>query len=177
MAAGSSLLLLDYRGYGKSEGKPSERGLYADAAAAYAFLQSNGYEANQIILHGESLGTAVAVDLAIQQPCAGVVLEAPLASVSKMAAQVLPGLGPLLVKGFDTERKIARLHAPLLILHGDRDEVVPFAQGQAVFAAAPEPKQFWRVIGAHHNDLLHATGTAYPERLREFYEQVRRNSD
>jgi fermentation-respiration switch protein FrsA (DUF1100 family) len=167
--AGSPVLLLDYRGYGKSEGKPSEAGVYADADAGYQSLVDAGYRPNRIIIHGESLGTAVAVDLAVRKQCAGVVLEAPLQSVRKMAGTVLPVVGPLLVHGFDTHSKIANLHAPLLVIHGDEDETVPFTQGMAVFAAAPQPKTFWRVEGGHHNDLVEVTRSSYPEHLRQFY--------
>ena len=170
--AGSSVLLLDYRGYGKSEGHPSEAGVYADANAAYDSVIAAGYPPARIILHGESLGTAVAVDVAIRKKCGGVILEAPLESARKMAGAVLPLLGPLIARGFDTKSKIGHLSAPLLIIHGDRDEVVPYLQGQAVFNAAPEPKSFWTVHGAHHNDLLETAGPAYIERLRSFYATV-----
>src|SRR6185436_11545949 len=96
-AAGSALLILDYRGYGKSEGKPSESGLYADADAAYQWVIDKGYAAKQIVIHGESLGSAVAVDLASRKPCAGVVLEAPFNSAGQVAASVLPLVGPLVM--------------------------------------------------------------------------------
>lgn len=172
--AGSSVLLLDYRGYGKSEGRPSEAGVYADADAAYQALVNAGYTPDRIILHGESLGTAVAVDLAVRKQCAGVVLEAPLESVRKMAGTVLPWVGPLLVHGFDTHRKIPNLQAPLLVIHGDEDETVPFTQGMAVFSAAPQPKSFWRVEGGHHNDLIEISRDSYPRHLREFYSTLAR---
>lgn len=170
--AGSSLLLVDYRGYGRSEGTPGEDGLYADADAAYGSLLASGYQPHQIVLHGESLGTAVAVELAVRRGCGGVVLESPLRSVGRIAGGILPFVGPLLVGGFDTESRIARLRAPLLVIHGNRDEVVPFSHGKAVFAAAPEPKWFWEVPGGNHNDLLYAAGAAYEERLREFYAKL-----
>src|SRR5690349_15528544 len=94
-AAGSSLLIIDYRGYGKSEGRPSEQGVYRDADAAYEWLTGEGYAPRQIVAHGESLGTAVAVDLAARKPCAGVVLEMPFNSAARVAAGILPLLGPL----------------------------------------------------------------------------------
>ena len=174
LLAGSAFLVLDYRGYGKSDGRPSERGLSQDADSAYAELERLGYEPNQIVLQGESLGTAVAVDLATRKRCAGIVLESPLTSLSAMAGAVLPVLGPLLAHGFDTRNRIARVHAPLLVIHGDADEIIPFSQGQAVFRAANEPKSFWRVAGAHHNDLLPTAGPEYAERLRRFYDGIAR---
>jgi fermentation-respiration switch protein FrsA (DUF1100 family) len=168
-AAGSSVLALDYRGYGRSDGRPSEKGLYADADAAYEHLKSRG---SPIVIHGESLGSAVAVELACRRPCAGLVLEAPFTSARDVAATVLPGIGPLLVSGFDSKQRIARLRTPLLVLHGDRDEVIPFRLGRALFDAAPEPKTFWTVRGAGHNDLVDAAGLEYRDRLRRFYESL-----
>jgi fermentation-respiration switch protein FrsA (DUF1100 family) len=166
--AGASVLMLDYRGYGRSSGWPTERGLYQDAGDAYRYLLSQGWSADQIIVHGESLGTTVAVDLASRGKCAGVILEAPFPSARAVAARVLPVLGPLLVWGFDAKSKIARLRAPLLVIHGDRDEVIDFALGRELFDAAPEPKQHWTIAGAGHNSILYTAGPAYRERLRKF---------
>jgi uncharacterized protein len=165
-AAGSSVLMLDYRGYGKSEGRPTEHGLYADAEAGYEYLRSLG---KPIVAHGESLGTAVAVDLAAKRPCAGVVLEAPFPSARAMAAKMLPVIGPLLIFSYNSASKIQRVRAPLLFIHGDRDSIVPLELGRALFNAAREPKAFWIVPGADHNDLVEAAGPQYRERLREFY--------
>jgi fermentation-respiration switch protein FrsA (DUF1100 family) len=172
--AGSKLLIIDYRGFGKSEGKPSEEGVYRDADAAYDYLLQQGYEAGQIILHGESLGTAVATDLAARRPAAGVILEAPFTSAGDVAQRVLPLVGPLVVSGFDTRSKILRVGAPVLVIHGDQDETIDFDFGEQVFAAANEPKEFWRVSGAHHNDIIETAGAAvYEARLRSFYEKLR----
>ncbi len=172
-AAGSALLILDYRGYGKSEGRPTEKGLYADAEAGYRRLAGLGYDPRHIVVHGESLGTAVAVDLAARLPCGGVILEAPFTSARDVAARVLPLLGPLVIRSYDSRGKIGRLRAPLLVIHGDRDEVIPFEMGRALFAAAPEPKAFWAVAGAGHNDLAETAGPEYAARLRTFYQGLR----
>src|SRR3954452_24638597 len=94
-AAGSAALVVDYRGYGKSEGKPSEQGLYADAQAAYQEIAKLGYGSKQIVIHGESLGSAVATNLGARVSCAGLILESPFASLSAMASKVLPIIGPL----------------------------------------------------------------------------------
>lgn len=166
--AGASVLMLDYRGYGRSDGWPTERGLYQDAEAAYRYLLSKGWTAGQVFLHGESLGTTVAVDLASRLECAGVILEAPFPSARALAARVLPVLGPALVWGFDAKSKIARVRAPLLVMHGDRDEVIDFALGRELFDAAPGPKQHWTIAGAGHNDILRTAGSAYRERLGKF---------
>jgi fermentation-respiration switch protein FrsA (DUF1100 family) len=170
--AGSSILVLDYRGYGKSTGHPDERGLYLDAEAAYEQLVRRGYPPSWIILQGESLGTAVATELASRRQCAGLVLESPFTSLSSMAGVVLPIIGPLVAHGFDTEKKIPQVHVPLLLMHGDADEVIPFSQGEAVYKLANEPKAFWRVAGAHHNDLLDVAGREYVPRLRGFYRSI-----
>jgi fermentation-respiration switch protein FrsA (DUF1100 family) len=171
-AAGSSVLMLDYRGYGKSEGFPSQRGLYADADAAYLYLLDHGYSARHIVLQGESLGTAVAVDLASRKECAGVVLEAAFTSGRDVANTVLPVIGALVFRSFDSRSKIAKIRAPLLFFHGDRDEIIPLKLGRSLFEATPEPKWFIEIPGARHNDLIETAGSSYRERLYEFYRQL-----
>jgi fermentation-respiration switch protein FrsA (DUF1100 family) len=171
-AAGSAVLVLDYRGYGKSQGHPNERGLQLDAEAAYDSVLRLGYEPSRMVIHGESLGSAVAVELASRRPCVGLVLEAPFASLSEMAGKVVPILGPLVVHGYNTKAIIGRIGCPLFVMHGDADEIVPFSQGQVVFAAANEPKHFWRVSSAHHNDLLTVAGDEYIPQLRSFYSSL-----
>ena len=168
-AAGSAVLTLDYRGYGKSQGRPTESGLYADADAAYDYLKTLG---RPIVLHGESLGCAVAVDLAARRPCAALVLEAPFTSARAMAGRVLPVLGPLLIFSYDSVPKIKRIRVPLLVMHGDRDTIVPIEFGRALFDAAPEPKTFWTIPGADHNDILEYAEAEYSQRLRALYESV-----
>ncbi len=169
-AAGSSILMLDYRGYGRSGGWATEKGLYTDAETAYQYLLKTGYRPEQIILHGESIGSAVAIHVASQNPCAGVVLEAPFTSAGDVAATVLPVLGPLLIWSFDSVKRISRVHGPLLFIQGDRDEIIPLRLGQELFAAAPSPKSFWIVEGARHNDILEVAGQRYRQRLRSFYQ-------
>jgi hypothetical protein len=172
VAAGSSVLMLDYRGYGKSEGRPSEQGLYRDSEAGFIYLLGKGYRAEQIILHGQSLGTAVAIDLASRRPCAGLILEAPFTSASDVAATVVPYLGPLLVRSFNSLPKIRWIRVPKLFMHGDRDEVVPLRLGQQLFAAAQGTKTFWLIPGAGHNDILQVAGAEYRHRLTAFYESL-----
>jgi len=171
-AAGSSLLIVDYRGYGKSEGRPSEQGVYKDAGAAYDWLIGRGHAPARIVIHGESLGTAIAVDLAARQQCGGVILEMPFNSAARVAAGILPFFGPLCVRCFDSKRKIGTIQAPLLFIHGDCDEVIPYKLGRDLYGAAPEPKSFWTIAGAGHNDLLDVAGEQYRERLAAFYKTV-----
>jgi len=172
-AAGSSLLIIDYRGYGKSAGRPSENGLYADAEAGYRYLLGVGHGPASVVLHGESLGTAVAVDLAARHECGGVVLEAPFTSAREVGSRALPLVGSLITWGFDSKRKIPNVRAPVLVIHGTRDEVIPFELGQALFAVAREPKSFWAVEGSGHNDILDMAGPAYRHRLSAFYAGLR----
>ena len=170
--AGSSVLLLDYRGYGRSGGSPTETGLYRDADAAYDWLIAQRVPAESIIIHGESLGTAVAVDLASRRKCAGLVLASPFPSAQAVARNVLPVIGGLLVSGYDSKTKIKNVRVPVFVLHGDRDEVIGYPLGRELFDAAPEPKWFWTVIGGGHNDLVAVAGIKYQQELRTFYSRL-----
>jgi fermentation-respiration switch protein FrsA (DUF1100 family) len=163
-------VLYDYRGYGQSSGSPDEPGTYADSRAVYDWLAARGVPPGRIVLFGESLGCAVSVQLALDRSAAGLILEAPFASVRAMARLVMPWLpaGPLLRTRYDNQEKIPRVAIPLLLFHGTADEVIPFAQGEAVFRAAREPKRFVPVAGAHHNDVYVVGGPDYVRALAEF---------
>jgi len=151
---GVGLLAIDYRGYGGSTGQPSEAGFMIDAETAYAFAASR-YPAARIALWGESLGTGVAVALAAERPVARVVLEAPFTSAVDIAALHYPFVPVrLLMKDqFHSDERIGRIAAPLLILHGARDQVVPIAFGERLFALAREPKRFIRYPDGEHEGL------------------------
>lgn len=155
-ALGAAILAFDYRGYGKSEGSPTEAGVYSDARAARAWLaQRMNIAETQIVLWGESLGTAVMIDLAAADGARGLILENPISSVPDVAAfhyRWLP-VRWLMKNKFDAVSKIANYHGPLLIFHGEADTVVPLRFGQALFAAANEPKQMIVQPGRDHNDL------------------------
>jgi len=150
---GVGVFMYDYRGYGSSEGTPSEAGLVSDALGARAALLRQGVAPAHVVYFGRSLGAAVTVDLALAHPPRGVVLESPFASVRAMASTVLPGVGYLFRTRWDSLAKIGKLRAPLLVLHGDADETIPYAQGRALFAAAPEPKTFFTIRGGHHYEM------------------------
>ncbi|MBI1791490.1 MAG: alpha/beta hydrolase, partial [Acidobacteria bacterium] len=107
--------------------------------------------------------------LASRKPCAGLVLEAPFSSARAVAARVLPLIGPLLVWSYDSKSKIQRVACPVLVIHGDRDEVIDYSLGRELFAAAHEPKRFWTVEHAGHNDLLEVARPHYGRRLADFY--------
>jgi uncharacterized protein len=123
-------------------------------------------------LHGESLGTAVAIDLASRRPCAALVLEAPFTSASDVAGTVVPYVGPLLIRSFNSLPKIRWIRVPKLFMQGDRDEVIPLRLGQELFAAAQGSKTFWVIPGASHNDIVETAGAEYRHRLSTFYESL-----
>jgi pimeloyl-ACP methyl ester carboxylesterase len=161
---GIGLVALEYRGYGGNTGTPSEAGLIADAEAAYAYAAAR-YPAKQIVLWGESLGTGVAVALAARKPVARVILEAPFTSAVAVAAAhywYLP-VGLLMKDQFRSDALIGKVTAPVLILHGARDQVVPFTMGERMFELTVAPKHIVRFVEGDHQDLdaqgaLHAVG-------------------
>jgi len=150
---GVGVFMYDYRGYGRSEGAPSETGLASDVRAARSALLREGVAAEHVVYFGRSLGAAVTVDLAVEQPARAVVLESPFTSVPAMANSVLPGIGRLFHTRWDSLAKIGKLQAPLLILHGDADEVIHYAEGQALFAAARGRKTFFTIRGGRHYQM------------------------
>jgi fermentation-respiration switch protein FrsA (DUF1100 family) len=150
---GVGVFMYDYRGFGKSEGAPTETGLVQDAHAAREAALRGGVDAENLAYLGRSLGAAVTVELALAHPARAVVLESPFASVRAMANTVLPGVGYVFRTRWDSLTRIRGLRSPLLVVHSDADEVVPYAQGQAVFAAAPQPKMFFTIHGRRHYDL------------------------
>ena len=173
----TDVFLFDYRGYGRSQGTPDEAGTYRDGRAAYRYLvQDRGIAPEKLILFGESLGAAVALQVALDAPCRGLVMESPFASIPEMARSVLPfwPLGSLLRTRYDNLAKVGRLKVPLLVLHGERDRTVPFAQGRRLFEAAPSPKHFFAIPGADHNDTYLIGGEAYWEAWRGFLEELSR---
>lgn len=171
---GTHVLLLDYRGYGLSEGRPSEAGVYADARAGLDHIARNiGIPERRTVIFGRSLGGAVAVDLAQDRDLAGVILESTFPSVAAMVeSQMGRPIAWAMGSRFDSERKIRRVRAPLLFFHGDRDEIVPYALGRRLFAVAPEPREFETIHGAGHNDTVEVGGRPYFERIGRFLDEV-----
>ncbi len=170
---GVDVLLLDYRGYGKSEGRPTEAGVHLDARAGLRAIERAGRPPERTVLLGRSLGGAVAVGVATGRPLAGVILESTFSSLTDMVKVTLGfGLGPLVKGRFPADRQIGGLRAPVLFFHGDRDRIVPLELGERLYRRAPEPKAFERIRGAGHNDLVMVGGAAYFERIRQFLRQV-----
>ena len=168
---GVNFFLFDYRGYGLSDGRVSEEGTYRDARGALGYLLSRpDVNAEQIVYFGRSLGSAVAVWLATQHRPGGLILESPFTSVKDMAKMAFPHLPVYLLirTKYDSLSRIGDVSCPLLILHGDRDEIVPIAQARKLFEAARDPKRFYTITGAAHNDTYIVGGEPYFGALADF---------
>lgn len=167
-----NIFIFDYRGYGRSDGRPSEEGTYLDGEAALELIRKKiGTDAEtKIILFGRSLGAAIAAEMATRFASQGLILESPFISIAEMARAMFPLLpiGSFLQTNYDVREKIKKLKVPLLVLHGERDEIVPFEHGKAVFDAAPEPKKFFAIPGAAHNDTYAIGGATYFRELKQF---------
>jgi len=162
---GSGLVALSYRGYGGSTGTPSEAGLIADARAAYAFTSAR-YGGERIVLWGESLGSGVAVALAAQMPVGYLILQSPFTSAVDVGAQrywFVP-VGLMMKDQFRSDLRIGKVAAPVLILHGDRDDIVPIALAERLYGLINAPKRFVRMAGVGHNDV----GAQAVEAARQF---------
>lgn len=166
-AAGYGLAAYDYSGYGFSGGSPSERAVYSDAARVWQFLtEAEGLEPEQIILYGRSVGSGPAVWLAQRHAAAALVLEAPFTSAFAVAR-----LSFLPFDRFDNARRIGTVKTPVLIIHGESDEVIPWSHGRRLHELAPEPRQFHRLAGAGHNDLMDVAGRQVLRVIEEFLRQ------
>jgi fermentation-respiration switch protein FrsA (DUF1100 family) len=166
----AEVFIIDYRGYGRSEGSPSEQGLYLDARAAWDYLTgARGVPPANIVVFGDSLGGAVAIDLAMRVAPAGLVVQSSFTSIRDMAAEVMPFVpGFILRTKMDSLSKIVKVRAPKLFIHSPADELVPYRFGRALYDAAPEPKKFYEVKGASHNETDLVGGHAYFDAIGEF---------
>lgn len=151
---GTGLVALSYRGYGGSTGRPSEAGLLRDAEAAYRFATAR-YPAERLVLYGESLGTGVSVALAAEHKVGKVILEAPFTSAVDVGAAGYPFLPVRLLMHdtFRSDERIGKVTAPVLVLHGERDTIVPIRYGERLYALIAAPKKFVRFPEGHHSDL------------------------
>jgi len=168
-AVGFSVFAYDYQGYGTSEGKATERGVYDDVDAAYAYLVDKlNVPPDRIISFGRSVGSGPATDLAMRRPVAGLILQSPFTS----AFRVLTRVQLLPFDKFNNLSRIQKVHCPVLVIHGTRDSVINIAHGRQLFAAANDPKQAYWVENADHNDLQYFAGRRYGISLKEFAQLI-----
>lgn len=171
----ANVLAVDYRGYGKSEGRPTEAGVYLDAQAAYDYLfHERGVVPDHLVVLGQSLGVAVAVDLASKRPLAGLILEGGFPSAGQVVQQTmgLPGLRFVIRSKFDSAAKLKEITVPVLVAHCTRDPVLPYALGEELYAAANQPKTFVSYDSDYHEPLFFADPPDYAARLRAFLESA-----
>jgi uncharacterized protein len=166
---GLNIFIIDYRGYGRSQGAPSEAGFYKDADAAYKYLtEVRRLSADQVILYGESIGGAVAVNLASRKEVKAIITEETFSSVKDMAPRVISWVPPVVFgTKFDSVSKIKDVRCPKLIIHSPDDEIVPYALGKKLFEAAAEPKEFLKLWGGHNTAFLESK-QVYLQRIGDF---------
>jgi len=176
LQTGVAVLLFDYRGYGRSEGRPSEEGTYRDAQAAHGWLRQRGLAGERILAFGESLGGGVVSELALREPLGGIVLQSAFTSIPDIGAEWFPWL-PARWLGrirYDTRAKLPRIGVPVLIMHSRQDRLVRFAHAEANFAAAREPKLLWELTGGHNEAV--ADASRFVEGLERFLRLVETRS-
>lgn len=169
-----NVFLFDYRGYGQSQGSPSEQGTYKDAEAAWKFLvETEKYAPGKIILFGRSLGGALAAHLASRHDAAALVLESTFTSVTDLGAQLYPYLPVRLLSRFkyNTRALLKNIKEPVLVVHSPHDELVPFNHGKKLFDAANEPKQFLKISGSHNYGFTESAKT-YIKGLKKFFSSL-----
>jgi hypothetical protein len=166
-----NVLMYDYRGYGRSEGTPTEEGVYEDGRAFFDYaLNLPEVNPQRIILWGTSLGGAVAIDVAAQRPAAGLIVESTFTSAKDVARVLYPFLPVhfFLRSKFNSIEKIRTLNIPTLVIHGEHDSIIPIGLGRKLFNAANEPKEFYEIPGADHNDTFFVGGEEYFSRIDRF---------
>lgn len=174
---GLQVLLLDYRGYGRSEGRMSEAGAYRDARAAWETLRARpDVDETRVVCFGESLGGAVAIDLAARVPCRALIVESSFTSISELVGDLVPfpPIRWLVSNRFDSLRKLPRVEAPILFIHGTADDLVPVRHAHRLFAAARGPKDLFEVPGAGHNDVHLVAGRRWADRIAAFLDNALR---
>ncbi|MCX5813972.1 MAG: alpha/beta hydrolase [Proteobacteria bacterium] len=172
--AGFSVLVFDYRGYGKSGGKPSEAGTYLDVEAAWDYLLQQGNPPEKIIVYGHSLGSAIATEVAIRKNPVALIIEAGFTSMPDLGAKLYPWLPVKLLSKYQysTVTKIGMIKFPKLIIHSPDDEIVPFQHGRMLYEKASQPKDFLEIRGGHNDGFL-LSGAIYKDGLMKFIEKHR----
>lgn len=173
-------LVVDYRGYGLSEGRPSEPGLYRDGLAAYDYCRKLGVPEDRLLVHGQSLGGGVATYVASQRACSGLILESTFTSFPAIAAKVcgggLPGRLAFLAvhTQFPCKQRVSALKVPVFVIHGAQDELIPCSMGKALHAAASaSSRRLWLVKGAGHNNVRATAGSEYAGQLEQFWSDLK----
>jgi fermentation-respiration switch protein FrsA (DUF1100 family) len=155
LKTGVAVFLFDYRGYGRSQGRPGEEGTYLDAQAAFAWLRQRGFSGEHVIAFGESLGGGVVSELALREPLGGIVLQSTFTSIPDIGAEVFPWLPVRWINTikYDTRAKLPRIKTPVLVMHSREDTLARFAHAEANFAAANAPKLLWELSGDHNDSV------------------------
>jgi fermentation-respiration switch protein FrsA (DUF1100 family) len=173
---GLAVFIFDYRGYGQSQGKATEKGTYSDMRGAISWLKTRGWQNQQMIYFGRSLGAGVTLQLALEQPPAGLVLESPFTSIRAMGQHHYKLLwllaGWAIDARYDNIGKIAQLKVPLMIFHGEQDQIVPLEMGKHLYQTAPEPKWFYPIPRAGHNDTYDRGGVDYWQQWQKFLTEL-----
>jgi fermentation-respiration switch protein FrsA (DUF1100 family) len=165
------VFIYDYRGYGRSKGSPSEKGIYQDGLAAYDYLVSRRkLPPDRIIPFGRSLGAAAAIEITMKREVRALIIESAFTSTRDMAKQMFlfQLVSPFLPVNYNNIEKIKTIHAPKFIIHGEKDEIVPFSMGRILYEASPDPKTFYPIPGAGHNNTYRVGGKAYAEAFSRF---------
>ena len=170
--AGASVLMVEYRGYGRSDGKPGEEGFYQDAEAVWSWLvDTKGYSSDRIILYGKSLGGGVAAELALRHSPRALVLQSTFTSIPDMAKVILPFVPGFLIRTrFDTFDKLPQITCPVLVIHSRHDEIVPFQMGERLTERASNLVDFLQFSNHGHNDLIWNEGKAIVQGIARLYE-------
>ncbi len=173
--AGVNVLAFDYRGYGRSQGRPNEEGTYRDAQAAFAWLGQQGYAGTNIVVYGESLGGGIASELAVREPVGGLILQSTFTSVTDLGAELFPLL-PVRTLGsirYDTRSRLPNIRVPALILHSRSDRLIPFHHAERNFAVANEPKRLVEITGDHNDGV--AETPAFAQAMEIYLDAMRSN--
>ncbi len=170
---GLNIFIIDYRGFGKSEGKPSESGLYKDASASYHFLvNKRNIAADEVVLYGESLGTAVAVDLASKNNVKALILEGAFSSGKDMAKEIYPFLPRIIFSSsYNSLAKVRDAKMPKLFIHSREDEIIPYRLARRLYEASPHPKEFVSMNGPH-NESFFIFASEYKKAIKEFIDKL-----
>ena len=165
-----NVFIFDYRGFGRSGGEPGEDGIQLDSQAAYdTVLTQLGVSLPSLFIFGRSLGGAFAAYTASKNPAAGLILESTFTNAEDMADEIVPIVPSWFISSkFDTVGRVAQLSLPKLFIHGTRDNLIPFTLGRELYKAAAEPKEFYAVVGAGHNNTWYIGGKDYFDKINEF---------